>query len=373
MTATGRGQDGLVDLPVMPPVAPMLSKPVAEMPDTGHYEPKWDGFRTIVFRDGDEVVLGSRNEKPMTRYFPEVVAAILANTPPRCVLDGEIVVARGDRLDFEALQQRIHPAATRVTLLAEQTPASFVAFDLLALGTRSLLDVPFGERRAALVEALGDARPPVHVTPATSDPAKAREWFEQFEGAGLDGVIAKPLTGTYQPDKRTMFKVKHGRTADCVVAGFRWHKSGPVVGSLLLGLYDDEGNLRHVGVSASFPMARRASLLDDLAAYRIEPGRAADAGHPWARWADAQAHAQGGRLPGAVSRWSAGKDLSFEPLLPELVVEVAYDQMEGDRFRHTAQFRRWRTDRTPRSCGYDQLDRPVKYDLAQILGLQGPA
>ncbi len=347
----------------MPPVAPMLAKSVKEIPDVGHVEPKWDGFRTIVFRDGDDVELGSRNEKPMTRYFPELVEALRANLPERCVVDGEIVLVTGDRLDFDALQQRIHPAASRVKLLSEQTPVSFVAFDLLALGDEDLTGRPFAERRALLVEALADARPPVHVTPATGDLAEARRWFEQFEGAGLDGVVAKPLDGTYQPDKRAMFKIKHERTADCVVAGFRWHKSGDVVGSLLLGLWADDGHLQHVGVSASFPMARRRTLLDDLAPYRDVDL----AEHPWGGWADQQAHA-GQRLPGAVSRWNATKDLSFVPLRPELVVEVAYDHMEGDRFRHTAQFRRWRPDRDPRSCTYAQLDEPVRFDLAEILG-----
>ena len=347
----------------MPPVAPMLAKSVKEIPDVGHVEPKWDGFRTIVFRDGDEVELGSRNEKPMTRYFPELVESLRANLPERCVVDGEIVLVTGDRLDFDALQQRIHPAASRVKLLSEQTPVSFVAFDLLALGDEDLTGRPFAERRALLVEALADARPPVHVTPATGDLAEARRWFEQFEGAGLDGVVAKPLDGTYQPDKRAMFKIKHERTAECVVAGFRWHKSGDVVGSLLLGLWADDGHLQHVGVSASFPMARRRTLLDDLAPYRDVDL----AEHPWGGWADQQAHA-GQRLPGAVSRWNATKDLSFVPLRPELVVEVAYDHMEGDRFRHTAQFRRWRPDRDPRSCTYAQLDEPVRFDLAEILG-----
>ncbi|WP_163276399.1 ATP-dependent DNA ligase [Cellulomonas iranensis] len=352
-----------MDLPVMPPVAPMLAKSVKEIPDVGHVEPKWDGFRTIVFRDGDDVELGSRNEKPMTRYFPELVEALRANLPERCVVDGEIVLVTGDRLDFDALQQRIHPAASRVKLLSEQTPVSFVAFDLLALGDEDLTGRPFAERRALLVEALADARPPVHVTPATGDLAEARRWFEQFEGAGLDGVVAKPLDGTYQPDKRAMFKIKHERTAECVVAGFRWHKSGDVVGSLLLGLWADDGHLQHVGVSASFPMARRRTLLDDLAPYRDVDL----AEHPWGGWADQQAHA-GQRMPGAVSRWNATKDLSFVPLRPELVVEVAYDHMEGDRFRHTAQFRRWRPDRDPRSCTYAQLDEPVRFDLAEILG-----
>ncbi len=356
-----------MDLPVMPPVSPMLARSVKEIPDIGHVEPKWDGFRSIVFRDGDEVVLGSRNERPLTRYFPEVVEAILANTPDRCVLDGEIVVIRGDRLDFESLQLRLHPAASRVTRLAGEIPAAFVAFDALALGEVSLMERDFAERRAALAAALAGATAPVYLTPATADPVQARAWFDTFEGAGLDGVVAKPLTGPYLPDKRVMFKVKHERTADCVVAGFRWHKSGPIVGSLLLGLHDETGALQHVGVAASFPMARRAELVEELAPYRITIGEAAAAGHPWAAWADAQAHAEG-RLPGAVSRWSAGKDLSWEPLRPELVVEVAYDHMEGSRFRHTAQFRRWRQDRDPASCGYEQLDRPVRYDLARILG-----
>jgi ATP-dependent DNA ligase len=352
-----------MDLPVMPPVAPMLAKSVKEIPDLGHTEPKWDGFRTIVFRDGDEVELGSRNERPMTRYFPEVVEAIKANTPRRCVLDGEIVVVSGDRLDFDALQQRIHPAASRVKLLAGQTPASFIGFDLLAVGDDDLMGRPLSERRARLAEALGAADAPVHLTPATADLDEAREWFTTFEGAGLDGVVAKALTGTYQPDRRTMFKIKHDRTADCVVAGFRWHKSGDVVGSLLLGIYADDGRLQHVGVSASFPMARRRSLLDELAPYRVDDL----AEHPWGGWADPAAH-EGKRLPGNVSRWNATKDLSFVPLRPELVVEVGYDHMEGNRFRHTAQFKRWRPDRDPVSCTYDQLDEPVHFDLAGILG-----
>ncbi len=352
-----------MDLPVLPPVAPMLSRAVKEIPDTGHWEPKWDGFRTIVFRDGDEVELGSRNERPMTRYFPELVEALRENLPERCVVDGEIIIATDGRLDFEALQQRIHPADSRVRMLAERTPTSFVAFDLLALGEESLMARPFAERRAALVAALEGAADPVFVTPATTDLDEARDWFTRFEGAGLDGLIAKPLDGTYEPDKRTMFKIKHERTADCVVAGFRWHKSGGVVGSLLLGLYDDDGRLHHVGVAASFPMARRASLVAEL-----EPLIATDLSqHPWGEWADQEAH-QSTRMPGAVSRWSAGKNLSFVPLRPELVVEVAYDHMEGDRFRHTAQFRRWRTDRTPESCTYEQLESPVSIDVGELLG-----
>ncbi|WP_092964776.1 ATP-dependent DNA ligase [Agromyces sp. CF514] len=350
-----------MDLPVMPPVAPMLSKAVKEIPDVGHVEPKWDGFRTIVFRDGDELELGSRNEKPMTRYFPELVEALRANLPERCVVDGEIILVRDGRLDFDALQQRIHPAASRVKLLAEQTPVSFVAFDLLALGDDDLTERPFAERRALLVGALAAASDPVFVTPATSDLAEAREWFTRYEGAGLDGVVAKPLDGAYLPDKRTMFKVKHERTADCVVAGFRWHKTGDVVGSLLLGLYDGDGRLHHVGVAASFSMARRAELVEELEPY-VESDLSR---HPWGEWA-AQDR-QGSRMPGAVSRWSAGKNLSFVPLRPELVVEVGYSQMEGDRIRHTAQFKRWRPDREAASCTYEQLESPDGLDLSQIL------
>jgi len=341
----------------------MLAKSVPQIPDVGHVEPKWDGFRTIVFRDGDEVELGSRNERPMTRYFPELVEAIKANTPERCVIDGEIILVTGDRLDFDALQQRIHPAQSRVLKLSQETPASFVAFDLLAIDDEDLTQHAFVDRRARLVDALAEARAPIHVTPATADLTEAQDWFTRFEGAGLDGVVAKPLDGTYQPDKRTMFKIKHERTADCVVAGFRWHKTGDVVGSLLLGIWADDGHLQHVGVAASFPMARRKSLLDELAPYRDVDL----ADHPWGQWADQAAHAES-RMPGNVSRWNAKKDLSFVPLRPELVVEVAYDHMEGDRFRHTAQFRRWRTDRDPRSCTYEQLDEPVKFDLAEILG-----
>ena len=271
----------------MPPLAPMLSKSVKEIPDVGHVEPKWDGFRTIVFKDGDEIELGSRNERPMTRYFPELVDALRENLPPRCVVDGEIILVTDGRLDFDALQQRIHPADSRVRMLAEQTPASFVAFDLLAIGDDDLMGEPFADRRRGLVEALAAASDPVFVTPATADLAEANDWFTRFEGAGLDGVVAKPLDGTYQPDKRTMFKVKHERTADCVVAGFRWHKTGGIVGSLLLGLYDDDGRLHHVGVAASFPMARRASLVAEL-----EPLIADDLSqHPWGEWADQEAHA----------------------------------------------------------------------------------
>jgi ATP-dependent DNA ligase len=354
-----------VDLPVRPPVAPMLAKAVKVLPKApGYlYEPKWDGFRCIVFRDGGEVELGSRKERPLTRYFPEVVDAVRAQLPARCVVDGEIVVPVGDRLDFDALLQRIHPAASRVRRLAAETPARFVAFDLLAWDDTSLLEAPFAQRRAALVSALDGAGPPVHLTRATEDFAVAQRWFAQFEGAGLDGVVAKPLAAAYRPDERVMFKVKHERTADCVVGGFRWHKSGPVVGSLLLGLYDDGGRLQHVGVAASFSLARRRELLDELAAYRMD---SLD-GHPWAAWASWAGASEADRMPGAQSRWNAGKDLSWLPLRPELVVEVAYDHMEGTRFRHTAQFRRWRADRDPRTCTFAQLEEPVRYDLAEVL------
>jgi ATP-dependent DNA ligase len=325
------------------------------------FEPKWDGFRCIVFRDGDEVELSSRNEKPLTRYFPEVVDAVRAQMPRRCVLDGEIVIASGPGLDFEALLQRIHPAASRIALLAEQTPASFVAFDLLALDDTSYLDHPYAERRAALEEALAAAGPPVFLTPSTDDVELARRWFDAFEGAGLDGIVAKPADAPYSPDKRSMTKVKHARTADCVLAGYRVHKSGPdAVGSLLLGLYADAGTLASVGVIGAFPMARRRELYVEL-----QPLVADGDSHPWA-WAEQEA---GTRTPREAesSRWNAGKDLSFVPLRPERVVEVAYDHMEGARFRHTAQFVRWRPDRDPPSCTYAQLERPVSFDLAEVL------
>ena len=349
----------------MPPVKPMLAKPVAAIPPDMQYEAKWDGFRAIVFRDGVEVELGSRTGKPLTRYFPELVEALRERLPERCVVDGEIVIAREGRLDFDALTERIHPADSRVRMLAQKTPASFVAFDLLALDDDSLLDVPLGQRRALRERALSGVRPPVHLAPATTDRAVAEQWFEQYEGAGLDGVIAKPLSLPYRPDERVMFKVKHERTADVVVAGYRFHKSGPVVGSLLLGLYDDRGALQHVGVSAAFPMKQRERLVEEL-----EPLRMDDvAGHPWAAWSDEEAH-ETARLPGAPSRWSGKKDLSWVPLRPERVAEVAYDHMEnGERFRHTARFRRWRPDRTPESCTYAQLQEPVRYDLAEILGV----
>ncbi|WP_395297603.1 ATP-dependent DNA ligase [Kitasatospora hibisci] len=352
-----------MDLPVMPPVAPMLAKSVAEIPPGMQYEAKWDGFRTIVFRDGAEVELGSRTGKPLTRYFPELVEALQRELPPRCVLDGEVVIARDGRLRFEELLERIHPAASRVRMLAERTPASFVAFDLLALRDRSLLDEPLSARRAALEEALAGAADPVFTAPASTDRDLAQSWFAEYEGAGLDGVVAKPLDQPYRPGERTMFKIKHERTADCVVAGYREHKSGPVVGSLLLGINDAEGRLQHVGVCAAFSMARRRELAEELAPLRMDDAT----GHPWGGWADEAAHADA-RLPGAVSRWTGGKDLSWVPLRPERVVEVAYDHMEGTRFRHTVQFRRWRPDRTPASCTYAQLEEPVSYDLARVLG-----
>jgi len=351
-------------LPVNPPVAPMLAKPVKQIPDGPYsFEPKWDGFRSVIFRDGDEVEIGSRNERPMTRYFPEVVEAIRLHLPERCVIDGEIVIPAGDgrRLDFDALLQRIHPAASRVTLLAGQTPAHFVAFDLLALDETDYTGRPFAERRAVLEAALAKAAAPVHLTPATTDHALAEDWFRQFEGAGLDGLVAKPLAGTYEQDKRVMFKVKHERTADCVVAGYRPHKSGAdAVGSLLLGLYTDSGDLASVGVIGAFPMARRKELLTEM-----QPLVTTFEDHPW-NWAQQQA---GTRTPreAETSRWNAGKDLSFIPLRPERVVEVRYDHMEGPRFRHTTQFVRWRPDRDPRSCTYAQLEEPVSFDLATLL------
>jgi ATP-dependent DNA ligase len=355
-----------MQLPVMPPVAPMLAKSVPIIPPGASYEPKWDGFRSVVFRDGDEVEIGSRNERPMTRYFPELVSAFLAELPERCVIDGEIVVATPSGLDFETLQQRIHPATSRVNLLAQQTPASYIAFDLLAIGDEDLTGRPFAERRERLVRALADARPPVHVTPATTDLDLARRWFTEFEGAGLDGVVAKPLVVTYQPDKRVMFKIKHERTADCVVAGYRVHKSGgDAIGSLLLGLYGADGKLASVGVIGAFPMATRRALFREL-----QPLVTTFAGHPW-DWA---AHDLGERTPrrNEMSRWNAGKDLSFVPLVPERVVEVRYDHMEGPRFRHTAQFSRWRPDRDPRSCTYEQLEQPVNFELDDIVpGLGG--
>jgi ATP-dependent DNA ligase len=352
-----------VNLPVLPPVAPMLAKLARELPvsDGLLYEPKWDGFRCIVFRDGAEVELGSRNERPLTRYFPELVAALQAQLPPRCVVDGEIVIVGPGGLDFDALLQRIHPAESRVRMLAASTPASFVAFDLLALDDDDLRRRPFSERRDLLVRSLGPAAPPVHVTPATADPEVAADWFRRFEGAGLDGVVAKRGDLPYREDERVMVKVKHERTADCVVAGYRWHKHGGMVGSLLLGLFDDHGTLHHVGVTASFTTARRKELVDELAPYRID---SLD-GHPWAAWAGDVA---GGRMPGGHSRWNAKRDLSWEPLRPDLVCEVAYDHMQGDRFRHAATFKGWRPDREPPSCTYAQLDTAVPAELSAVFG-----
>jgi ATP-dependent DNA ligase len=352
-----------MQLPVMPPVKPMLAKLARELPEPEGmlYEPKWDGFRCIVFRDGDEVELGSRNEKPLTRYFPELPPALKASLPDRCVLDGEIVIGGENGLDFEALLQRIHPAASRIRMLAETTPAAFVAFDVLALGDVDLRPRPFAERRPALEEALAGARPPVHLTPSTADRAVAAEWFDRFEGAGLDGVVAKPLSLPYREDERVMWKVKHARTADCVVAGFRWHKDGAGVGSLLLGLYDDEGTLHHVGVASSFTVARRKELVEELAPYR---DRALD-GHPWAGWAEAAAE-MGGRMPGGQSRWNAGRSMEWEPLRPELVAEVAFDHLQGDRFRHATHFERWRPDRDPLTCTYGQLEVAVPEELEAV-------
>ena len=349
----------------MPPVRPMLAKLSRTLPEGEGfvYEPKWDGFRCVVFRDGEEVELGSRNERPLTRYFPELLDPVRTWLPARCVVDGEVVIA-GDRgLDFEALLQRIHPAESRINLLARETPASFVAFDLLALDDRDLRGRPFAERRAILADALAGARAPVHLTPATDDSSTAAGWFDRFEGAGLDGVVAKRVDQTYRENERVMLKVKHERTADCVVAGFRWHKTGPIVGSLLLGLYDDAGTLHHVGVAASFTMARRRELVDELSPLR----EGALDGHPWAGWAGPEAEGAG-RMPGGHSRWNAKRDLSWEPLRPERVAEVGFDHLQGGRFRHATQFQRWRPDRDPRSCTYAQLDAVVPEELTAVFG-----
>ena len=361
-----------MDLPVPPPVSPMLARSVKSVPaadavDGGFaYEPKWDGFRCIVFRDGDTVELGSRNERPLTRYFPEVVEAVQASLPRRCVVDGEIVVAVDDHLEFERLLDRIHPADSRVRMLAEQTPASYVAFDLLAFDDHDLTGRPFAERRQLLEEALRGATAPVYLTALTRSEDTANSWLETFEGAGLDGVVAKPLAAPYSPGQRTMLKIKHERTADVVVAGYRLHKTStpekPLLGSMLLGLYDGEGTLQHVGVAASFSAARRAELVDELRPLETDP-----ADHPWRWGAEEGDEETGRRRPGGTSRWNAGKDLSFVALRPERVVEVAYDHMQGTRFRHTTQFRRWRPDRDPGSCTYSQLEQVVSYDLGQVL------
>ncbi|MGQ0832574.1 MAG: ATP-dependent DNA ligase [Microthrixaceae bacterium] len=356
-----------MDLPVMPPVKPMLAKAVHEIPlDAGLvFEPKWDGFRCIVFRDGDELELGSRNDRPLTRYFPELVELLAAALPERCVVDGEIVVVTDGGLAFDTLQQRLHPAESRVRKLAAETPASYVAFDLLALGDRDLTAEPFRERRALLEGLLAGDLARVHLTPTTDSPEVARDWFTRFEGAGFDGVMAKPDDQPYQQDKRVMWKVKHERTADCVVAGFRWHKDGQGVGSLLLGLFDGDGVLHHVGVASSFTAARRRELVDELAPLRE---RALD-GHPWREWAEHQAASQAaGRMPGGVSRWNAQKDLSWEPLRPETVAEVRYEHVLSGRFRHGGRLVRFRPDRTPESCTYAQLEEVAPAELAAIFG-----
>jgi len=361
-----------LDLPVTPPVEPMLAKAIDGLPDGDGwlYEPKWDGFRAIVFRDGDEVYTQSRDLKPLDRYFPELADPLRAALPKRAVVDGEVVIARDGSLDFEALLLRIHPAASRVNMLAAESPASFVAWDLLALDDEDLRDVPQGERRSRLEAVLKAVQPPVHLTPATTDRTTAGDWFERFEGAGLDGVVAKRLEAGYQPGKRAMLKIKHQRTADCVVAGFRWHKNGPGthVGSLLLGLYDDAGKLNHVGITSSFSWDRRAALAEELAPLRKD---AVD-GHPWREWAEwagwGDAEASGQRLPGATSRWNRGKDLSWEPLRAERVVEVAYDHLQGSRFRHGTTFKRWRPDKPPEACRYDQLETTVPFELEAIFG-----
>ncbi len=361
-------------LPFVPPLVPMLSKAADALPtgDGWQFEPKWDGFRTLVFRDGDEVVLQSRDEKPMNRYFPELVAPLTATLPERCVVDGEIVIVGAGGLDFEALLLRIHPAASRVKLLAAEAPASFVVWDLLALGNEDLREVTLAVRRDRLEQVLADAPPPVHLSPATRDRTLAEDWFRRFEGAGLDGVMAKRLDAPYRAGERTMIKVKHARSADCVVAGFRWHKNstGSMVGSLLLGLYDADGTLHHVGVTAAFTNAARKQLVADLAPLREN----ALEGHPWRHWAEAQedANATGQRLPGATSRWNRGKDLSWEPLRPERVLEVEYDHMQGTRFRHAAQFVRWRPDKRPQDCRYDQLEVTPAYELERVFGVRDP-
>ena len=349
--------------PIDPPIEPMLAKLAEELPAAGNFlfEPKWDGFRAIVFRGDSEVYIQSRDSRPLDRYFPELHEVLLETLPPGCVLDGEIVIATPHGLDFDLLQLRLHPAASRVAKLAKETPASFVAFDLLAVNDHALLAAPQDERRGKLEQLLARVKPPLHLTPMTRDRDVARDWLEQFEGAGLDGVIAKPIDSVYQPGKRAMIKIKHARTADCVVAGFRWHKVGEgSVGSLLLGLYDDGGKLQHVGVTSSFTMAKRKEL-----AVELEPLRKnAMKEHPWREWAAAEGVTT--RMPGGQSRWSAGKDLSWEPLRIERVCEVKYDHLQGDRFRHAAVFLRWRPDKQPGDCRYDQLDVTMPYELEKV-------
>jgi ATP-dependent DNA ligase len=350
-------------LPLRAPVPPMLSKAVDAIPDGDGwlFEPKWDGFRCVVFRDGDNVQLQSRDLKPLQRYFPEILEPLQKALPDRCVVDGELVIAHQGVLDFGALLQRIHPAATRINQLAAETPCSFVAWDLLALGDQNLLELPFVQRRQHLETVLRDVKPPIHLTPSTSDRALAQDWFLRFEGAGLDGVMAKRVEEPYAPGKRTMLKIKHQRTADCVVAGFRWHKNGPqtMVGSFLLGLHDDTGTLQHVGIAASFTTARRKELVEELAPLRVN----ALEGHPWRAWRE---HDLAQRTPGAGSRWSRGKDLSWEPLRAERVCEVSYDHLQGARFRHGTHFLRWRPDKAPADCRYDQLEQTPAYELQQI-------
>ncbi|WP_348266280.1 ATP-dependent DNA ligase [Edaphobacter paludis] len=353
-------------LPVNPPVLPMLAKRVAEIP-TGNmwiFEPKWDGFRALIFRDEDEILIQSRDGKSLNRYFPELMEAFSAKLPPRCVLDGEIVIVSDNGLDFDSLQLRIHPAASRVKLLSQQIPASVIFFDLLCEGDSDLRDEPFERRRERLESLLVSAEPPIHLTPATCDRTIAADWFRRFEGAGLDGVMAKSITSTYEPDKRTMLKVKHERDCDCVVAGFRWHKGSEetAIGSLLLGLYDDAGVLQHVGVCASFKLEKRRELVEYLAPYR----KNALADHPWKSWSTSDLSDGEHRVPGGQSRWSQGKDLSWVPVRPELVVEVAYEHMQGNRFRHMAQFRRWRIDKKPADCTYAQLEVVPPQELMAI-------
>ena len=348
----------------------MLAKRVEELPagEGWIFEPKWDGFRALIFRDGDDIFIQSRDEKPLNRYFPELLEPLRSALPARCVLDGEIVIVKHHGLDFEELQLRLHPAASRVRLLSQQSPASVVFFDVLAEGDRELCGQPFQARRRVLEGLLSSASAPIHLTPATSDLNLASDWFRRFEGAGLDGVMAKPVTGTYEPNKRTMLKVKHERDCDCVVAGFRpYKKEHLAIGSLLLGLYDDSGALQHVGVCASFTAEKRRELSEFLAQYRENALR----GHPWGQWAahEAAVPEAGRRMPGGQSRWSQGKDLSWEPLRPELVVQVAYDHMQGRRFRHTAQFRRWRPDKTAINCTYEQLEVVPPQELFQIFGV----
>ena len=349
---------------IAPPVEPMLAKLADELPAGPYlYEPKWDGFRAIVFRGADDIYIQSRDSRPLDRYFPELHDALLERLPKNCVVDGEIVIATPSGLDFDLLQLRLHPAESRVKKLATQTPSSFVAFDLLATGKRSLMATPQSERRSMLEELLARAKPPLYLTPVTRDRAVAVDWLTRFEGAGLDGVIAKPEAAPYQPGKRAMIKVKHARTAECVVAGFRWHKTGKdTLGSLLLGLYDDQGVLQHVGVTSAFTMAQRKALVKELAPLRKDAMK----DHPWKEWAGAAAESS--RMPGAQSRWSAGKDLSWEPLRIERVCEVKYDHMQGDRFRHAAIFLRWRPDKAPRECGYDQLEVTPAYELEKVFG-----